>query len=185
MFAATVPGHIGRGLIRAAGTMFQFDPGLSRGAGGLPPAGLAPGDDVMSEIEARISNRLDELPRVAAAVERFGLQHLVPSAVINDLHVALDEILCNIISYGFAPGERSEVLVRLRLNGGEIVAEIEDAGRPFDPLQAPPLDLSASLRDRKVGGLGIHFVTRLMDDVVYARVAGRNRLRLSKRLAGG
>jgi serine/threonine-protein kinase RsbW len=117
-------------------------------------------------------------------VERFGSRHLVPSRIVNELNVALDEVLNNIISYGFEPGEESELLIRVSVRGREIVAEIEDAGRPFDPLQAPPPDMSGSLRERKVGGLGIHFVKQLMDDVTYARVAGRNRLRLVRRLVG-
>jgi len=138
-----------------------------------------------AEMELRIANRRDEMPSVAAMVERFGRAHLVPSRIVNELNVALDEVLNNVISYGFEPGARSEVLVRLSLDGGEIVVEIEDAGRPFDPLAAPPPDMSGSRRERRVGGLGIHFVRQLMDDVTYARSAGRNRLRLMKRIAPG
>jgi serine/threonine-protein kinase RsbW len=139
----------------------------------------------MAEVEARIPNRRDEMPTIAAMVEQFGLTHLVPSRVVNEFNVALDEVLNNIISYGFEPGEQSEILVRLSLRQGEIVAEIEDAGRPFDPLSAQPPDLTGGLRERRVGGLGIHFVRNLMDAVEYARVGERNRLRLSKTLPPG
>ena len=137
----------------------------------------------MAQIEARIANRREEMPTIARMIEGFGMKHLLPRATVNDLNVALDEVLNNIISYGFEPAERSEILVRLTYGASEIVVEIEDTGRPFDPLQAPPPDLAASLRERKVGGLGIHFVKSLVDEVAYARIAGRNRLRLSKRLA--
>lgn len=136
----------------------------------------------MAQIEARIPNRRRDMATVAAMTERFGAEHKVPGAVVNDLNVALDEVLANIMSYAYSPGERAEILVRLALTGSEIVAEIEDDGRPFDPLEAPPPDLSKSLRDRKVGGLGIHFIKSLMDDVSYHRIDGRNRLRLSKKL---
>jgi serine/threonine-protein kinase RsbW len=139
----------------------------------------------MAEVEARIPNRRDEMPTIAAMVEQFGLTHLVPSRVVNEFNVALDEVLNNIISYGFEPGEQSEIFVRLSLRQGEIVAEIEDAGRPFDPLGAPPPNLTGGLRERRVGGLGIHFVRNLMDAVEYARVGERNRLRLSKTLPPG
>ena len=61
-------------------------------------------------------------------------------------------------------------------------AEVEDDGRPFDPLGVPAPDLQAPLPERRVGGLGIHFVRRLMSEVRYARVDGRNRLVLRKRL---
>jgi anti-sigma regulatory factor (Ser/Thr protein kinase) len=102
---------------------------------------------------------------------------------VNDLNVALDEALNNIIAYGYGPGERSDIIVRLTSAAGEIVVEIEDAGRPFNPLEAPAPDLSGSLRERNVGGLGIPFIKNLVDEVTYDRIAGYNRLRLRKRLA--
>lgn len=136
----------------------------------------------MAEIEARIPNRRRDLATVAAMTERFGAENKIGVAIVNDINVALDEVLTNIVSYAYSPGERAEILVRLAIIGSEIVAEIEDGGRPFDPLQAPPPDLSKPLRDRKVGGLGIHFIRSLMDEVSYQRIDGRNRLRLSKKL---
>jgi serine/threonine-protein kinase RsbW len=136
----------------------------------------------MTQTETRIRNRHAEMPAVVGMVERFGAEHRIPRNVVNDLNVALDEVLNNIISYAYLPGEQSDILVRLTMRPGEITVEIEDRGGPFDPLEAPLPDLSAPLRERKVGGLGIHFVKQLMDDVAYARVADTNRLRLRKRL---
>jgi len=49
-------------------------------------------------------------------------------------------------------------------------------------LTVPPPDLDASLQDRRVGGLGIHFVRRLMTRVEYARLDNRNRLVLERTL---
>jgi len=136
----------------------------------------------MTQIETRIRNSHAAMPTVVGMVERFGAEHRIPCNVVNDINVALDEMLNNIISYAYRPGEQGDILVRLTMRSGEITVEIEDRGRPFDPLEAPSPDLSAQLRDRKVGGLGIHFVKQLMDDVAYARVADTNRLRLRKRL---
>jgi serine/threonine-protein kinase RsbW len=136
----------------------------------------------MTEIETRIRNCRTEMPTVVDMVERFGAEHRIPRNVVNDLNVVLDEVLNNIISYAYRPGEQSDIVVRLTMRPREITAEIEDRGRPFDPLRAPAPDLSAPLRERKVGGLGIHFVKKLMDHVAYARIAKTNRLRLRKRL---
>ncbi len=132
--------------------------------------------------EIRIVNRLEDMPGVAAVVERFGVEHEVPSQVINDVNVALDEVLSNIIAYAYDDAERSEIVIRLACRAGEVLVDIEDAGKPFDPLQAPAPDLGTTLAERKIGGLGIHFIKSLMDTVVYARVDGINRLRLRKKL---
>jgi len=60
---------------------------------------------------------------------------------------------------------------------------VEDDGKPFDPLQAPPPDLSLPLERRPIGGLGIHLIRNLMDEVSYARVGGRNVLKMVKHLS--
>jgi serine/threonine-protein kinase RsbW len=139
----------------------------------------------MGSVQTRIPNRLDAMAEVAAMVEAFGNEHGLSRRIVHDLKVALDEVLNNVISYAFEPGARSEIGIHMEIRGGKIVIDIEDAGRPFDPLSAPSPDLAGGLRERRVGGLGIHFVRNLMDAVEYARVGERNRLRLSKSLTPG
>jgi|SRR5262245_1687531 len=136
----------------------------------------------MDRVEVRIVNRLEDISRVADMVERFGAEHGVPGPVVNDLNVALDEALSNIVSYAYQPGEQGEIVVRLGYQKDEVHLEIEDSGRPFDPLQAPAPGLDKPLHQRSVGGLGIHFIKSLMDEVAYVRADGRNRLHLRKRL---
>src|SRR5262249_17257060 len=140
-------------------------------------------DAGMDQVERRIANRKDAMASVTAMVERFGAEHAFTAQAINDVNVALDEVLSNIISYGYRSGAHDEILVRLQYRPGEVVIEIEDAGEPFDPLAAPPPDPDASVKTRKVGGLGIHFVRNLVDEMAYVRVDGKNRLRLSKKLS--
>jgi serine/threonine-protein kinase RsbW len=92
------------------------------------------------------------------------------------MNVALDEMLSNIIKYGYTDDAIHEIHVRLSVSGRMLVAEIEDDGQPFDPCAAGPVDVDAPFEERKVGGLGIHIVRNLMAEVGYARVADRNRL---------
>jgi len=136
----------------------------------------------MAQVEIRIPNRRDKMSEVGAMIESFVRAQGGSHETVHDLAVALDEVLNNIIAYGYEPGESGDILVRAATRKGRIIVEVEDNGRPFDPLTAPAPDLAAPLRERKIGGLGILFVKELMDDVAYARVAGTNRLRLSKRL---
>jgi serine/threonine-protein kinase RsbW len=54
--------------------------------------------------------------------------------------------------------------------------EVEDDGRPFNPLEAPPPDIGKPLAEREVGGLGIHLVRKMMDELEYRRENDKNLL---------
>ncbi|HVA13173.1 MAG TPA: ATP-binding protein [Stellaceae bacterium] len=133
----------------------------------------------------RIVNDLAELTRVAASVDAFCAARAIPPDCAFKLNLALEELLTNTISYGFDDAGRHEIAVTVALIGGEIVAEIGDDARPFDPLQAPPPDLDSPLEERRVGGLGVYLVKTLMDAVAYDRRDGRNHMTLRKRVAAG
>lgn len=137
----------------------------------------------VKQIEVRIRNRREDLPLVVSTIERFAVQNGIDAATLHDLNVTLDEALSNIIAHGFDDGAESEILIRLEHGAGEVVIVIEDRGRPFDPTQAPAPDVNAPLQARKVGGLGVHFMRSLMDEVSHCRIDGRNQLRLTKRTA--
>lgn len=133
-------------------------------------------------MEMRIRNQREDMPLAAGMLARFGAQHRLPAPVLHDMNVALDDALNNIIAYGYDAGTDGEITITLEHGQGEVVLVIEDRGRPFDPTQTPAPELGAPLRARKVGGLGIHFMRSLMDDITYTRVDGMNRLCLIKKL---
>ena len=138
----------------------------------------------MSRVEMRIKNRMEDMPEIASMVERFCAQSGIPSAITNDLNLCLDEILCNIISYGYPEQGAGTITVKLNYGRGRLEAEIHDDGMAFDPLQAGPPDTSGTVQTRKIGGIGIHFVKELMDDIVYRRVGDENQLLLIKNIPG-
>lgn len=134
-------------------------------------------------VELRLANDLAGLAQLAERVEGFGTAQNLPASVVNALNVVLDEAVSNAINHGYDAGVRGEIAVRLRRAPDGVLLEVEDDGRPFDPLQAPPPDLTLSLERRPIGGLGIHLIRNLMDEVSYARVGGRNVLKMIKHLA--
>jgi anti-sigma regulatory factor (Ser/Thr protein kinase) len=140
---------------------------------------MATGTASPATSEIRIANDMSEIARVADLVDGFGADHALPNEVVVALNVSLDEILNNIISYGYEDAGRHHILVRLRLAPGLVDVVVEDDGKPFDPLAAPAPDLAA--KDR-LGGVGLHFVRNLMDELEYARGDGINRLRMAKKL---
>ena len=130
--------------------------------------------------EIRIANSMSEIARVAALVDRFGADHKFSNEVVVALNVSLDEILNNIMSYAYDDQLHHDIVVRLELRGGTVEAIVEDDGKPFNPLAVATPDLEA--KPRADGGVGLHFVRNLTDELEYARRDGINRLRLMKKL---
>jgi len=127
-------------------------------------------------------NDLSELEKLARDLESFGEEHAVNPAVVHAFNLCLDEILTNIVSYGFEDGSEHEIHLDLTEKDEVVTATLVDEGKPFNPLtDAKDPDLDASVEDREIGGLGIFFMKQMMDAVDYERVDGRNCLTMSKR----
>src|SRR5688572_27782564 len=137
----------------------------------------------MSGRELRMDIRTADSGDVVALVERFGLEHALPQAILNDLNVALDEAVSNVVAYGYDAAARGEIVIRLNYVRDEVQVEVEDDGRAFDPLQVAPPDLTAPLHQRQVGGLGVHLMRSLMDGLSYDRNDGKNLLRMIKKVS--
>ena len=129
-------------------------------------------------------NDLSELARIAAAIEAHGESHGWPAKWILNLNISLDELITNIVSYGYQDSDEHEIRVTLAQRNGSLVTVLEDDGIEFDPFtDAPEPDLDASVAERRIGGLGVYFVKTLMDEAIYERLDGRNRITLIQRPA--
>jgi len=140
---------------------------------------LEPGDETLALSVAGTHDGIQELLREAHA---FAGRHASLGSVQADLGVVLDEVVSNIVNYGYGEGPARPVDVGLALEDGVLRVEIMDQAPPFDPLARPAPDTAQSLEERPIGGLGIHIVKQLMDDVVYRREGGKNVLTLTKQL---
>ena len=129
-----------------------------------------------------LKNDLSELARSAEAIEAHGEFHGWPMKWIMNLNLSLDELLTNVISYGYRDGEEHEIRVTLTEEEGSLAVVLEDDGVAFDPFSdAPVPDIDADVEERPIGGLGVHFVKSLMDEVAYERRDDRNRITLIQR----
>jgi anti-sigma regulatory factor (Ser/Thr protein kinase) len=126
-------------------------------------------------------NDLAELAKLAADIEAFAEQHQLDAACVQTFNLCLDEVLTNIVSYGYTDTGPHEIYLDLEATPREVTAAVRDDARAFDPLtEAPVPDLNAALEDRKIGGLGVHFVKTLMTRVAYRRENGWNVLEMAR-----
>lgn len=126
-----------------------------------------------------------EIARVNAAFAEFADAHGLPASVRRSMLVVLDELLSNTVAYGFAGREGGEVMVEAVLRTDRVCVTLTDDGRPFDPFGTAAPDTALPVEERRIGGLGIHLVRHMMDEVSYHRLADRNVVVLTKRLKAG
>ena len=136
----------------------------------------------MPGVTVRIENDLSEIPKVDEKLDEFAEQFGLPPAIAATFHIIFDDLLNNVISYGFNDGQRHFIEVGLELTENSLIVSIADDGVPFNPLAADTPDTQLSIEDRQIGGLGIHLVINMVDDISYQRAADKNVLTLTKSL---
>jgi serine/threonine-protein kinase RsbW len=146
--------------------------------------GSLPERDHMHEgsITIRLRAEVPEVERLNRLIRHFGELHDIPGRTLYAVNLAVDELVSNVILYAFDNPMDQEVVVKLEVTDGFVCASIGDQGRAFDPLKCAAPDLNAPLEQREVGGLGIHLVRSLMDDVEYRREGPKNVLTVRKRM---
>lgn len=126
-------------------------------------------------LEITISNELAELARFVELIDAHGEAHGWSHQWMFNLNLVLDELITNVISYGYDDSATHEIHITLTEGKDSLVTVVEDDGRAFDPFHdAPEPDLSLDLPDRPIGGLGVHLVKALIDQVSYERRDDRN-----------
>lgn len=119
----------------------------------------------LCELDAMMSYFRSQVPNASSAVHKAEL--------------ALEEVLVNIIYHSGSKTIDLDCVVDPSL----ITLTVKDKGEPFNPLEeSPPPDLEATLDEREVGGLGVFFMKKLVDEMTYMRDEPYNILIFSKKL---
>ncbi len=134
----------------------------------------------MADKNITIINQLDQLEYLTHTIEEISGEWKIPLNIALNLNLVLEELVTNIIFYGYEDKDEHEIKINLSYKDNTIKVQIEDDGREFNPLQVPKPNTEKTIEDRKIGGLGIHFVRTIMDDINYLRLDNINRLTMNK-----
>lgn len=127
-------------------------------------------------VSADLSSLPAALAYVTDALRALGLS---PKAV-QEMELAVDEAVTNVVLHGYAGTEGWIRLSCERAGEGVAVVAIEDAAPPFDPTTTPSPDLEGDADERPIGGLGVHFIRTMTDEMTYECRDGINVLKLLK-----
>ena len=100
---------------------------------------------------------------VSPAAEAAGFD----ARAVYSVTMAVDEACTNIIEHAYQGEGGGPIECTYQIHPDRFTVILRDFGAPFDPTIVPPPDLEASLLDRDVGGLGVHFMRNLMDAIRF------------------
>ena len=99
--------------------------------------------------------------------------------LLHDLDLCANEAVTNVIDYGWDDDRAHSIALHIAAQDGCVALEIEDDGRPFNPLELPESRTPKTLPEAPVGGLGVMLIRKMMPGSRYERRGGRNVLTLS------
>jgi anti-sigma regulatory factor (Ser/Thr protein kinase) len=133
----------------------------------------------------RLDDQADAVSRLVEQIERALMAEGVPMQVIYAVNLCVEELVLNSVNHGYGGAAAADVEVEVDVDverqQQRLIIDISDGAAAFDPTtEAAEPDTDAEIDDRPIGGLGIHLVKRLTDEMSYRRLDGRNHVRLVK-----
>lgn len=128
--------------------------------------------------------KLEHLYELLEKIDTFYCFDEIDSKKLTALKIAFEEMFVNVTKYAY-PKEKDApktVTVTLEWLDGEARIQLTDHGIPYNPLCKEDPDLSADVMQRPIGGLGIHMVKKMTDDLQYSCQNGENQITLIKKL---
>ena len=134
--------------------------------------------EITNRLSVHFKNDISEINKLHKVVEIFAGANSLTEKIQMNINLVLEELISNIIFYGYEDHEDHLIYVHFMVEDEKLTALIEDDAKAFNPLEAPEVDVDTLLDDKPVGGLGIHFVKTLMDELSYERIDNKNTLKL-------
>lgn len=147
------------------------------------PAASAPEGPKLGEpLSLLLQNELSEVERLHLALTEFCMREEVPEEALGRMRLAMEEVIVNVMRYAFEDAVARPIRVKVTRHPDRLEALIEDTGHAFNPLAVSAPDLTKPLDRRRVGGLGLHLVRSMVDDVDYCRTKAMNHITLTIKL---
>ena len=128
----------------------------------------------MGEITLQLANDFAALAPASVKVRSFLGSCRAPDAACFLADLVIEELVTNAIKYGFDDTEAHGISVEIKYHKNRLRIEVRDNGHAFNPLAQEAPDFTLAAEDRPIGGLGIHLVRQMTDDVCYERRGDEN-----------
>ena len=129
-----------------------------------------------------LPNDIETIPQLNEFIDGFCEQRDIDNDITMSLNLAIEEAVVNVMNYAYPEGTVGYVDIEADADDDFVTFVISDTGKPFDPTQKDEVNTELSAEDRPIGGLGIHLVRRMMDEISYRYADHRNILTLRKKI---
>jgi anti-sigma regulatory factor (Ser/Thr protein kinase) len=129
-----------------------------------------------------IKNEVHEVKCLSEFLKSVSQQLDVSTSVANQLRLAVEEAVVNVIDYAYPIGTEGDITIRVLSDGKTVRIQIIDKAQAYDPTAMQRADTTLSAEERNIGGLGILLVREQMDSINYERTDGKNVLTLIKKI---
>jgi serine/threonine-protein kinase RsbW len=114
-----------------------------------------------------VAGKFKNLKKILGFVQKVVRKAGFSEAENYKIQLAVDEAFTNIIEHAYGGENVGDIECSCEFFDPELVIQLIDFGRPFDPNRIDPPDLNSNLMERKTGGLGLYFIHQLMDEVKF------------------
>ncbi len=130
-----------------------------------------------------IENQLAEISRIAVLLDAFAVYWRWSEKFKHEVNLAVEEVVANIIMYAYPDEKEHRIKLHFEQYDSYLRITIKDDGKHYDWLKNnKEVDVQASIDEREIGGLGIHLLKNIMDEVNYLREENMNVVTLIKKI---
>ncbi|MCZ7601705.1 MAG: ATP-binding protein [Melioribacteraceae bacterium] len=122
--------------------------------------------------EITVKSSTDNLAAIREFIQNSALESGFSQEIVSKISLAVDEACTNVIKHAYKFSPDREITVHTKLEKSKFTILITDTGDKFDPNLIPEPNLKEYHKQRKVGGLGMYLMKKLMDEVQYNTLSG-------------
>ncbi len=133
-------------------------------------------------LELSVKSSTDNLYVIRDFIKNTALSLGYSNAAIGNIILAVDEACTNIIKHAYKYSPTGDIQIELNRIANKFIITILDSGIEFDPNLIPEPDIKEYYKQRRIGGLGMYLMKKMMDEVVYTKNKNKNQVKMVKYL---